>query len=130
MTPTTVITAADLVTQVRALAAADPDAVTPTTLEHPHGNRYVVRGDDGRWQGSRLIGRALLALGADPDRLAEHDAHTTSAATTVMAFAHFGAWGQDLLWLNVVQRHEDKGQPWQRAVELADLRIPGTRGRA
>lgn len=126
MTSTTVITAADLVAELRALAAADPDAVTPTLFDHPHGSRYVVRGGDGHWQGSRLIGRALLALGADADQLAEHDAHTVSAAATVMAFVHHGAWGRDLVWLNIVQHHEGYGQPWGRAIELADLRIRAT----
>ncbi|WP_225728879.1 MULTISPECIES: hypothetical protein [unclassified Nocardia] len=122
------ITATALVSRVRDIVAAAPEATTPTSTEHPHGDRYVVRDADGRWQGSRLIGRALLELGADPDRLAEHDAYALSAASTVMNFVLFGVWGQDLLWLNVVQSHEGKGHRWSDAVAFADLRIRGVIG--
>ncbi|WP_067844500.1 hypothetical protein [Nocardia lijiangensis] len=122
------ITATALVTKVRELAAVTPDAVTPTSSEHPHGDRYVIRDADGRWQGSRLIGRALLDLGADPDALAEHDAHALSAASTVMHFVCFGVWGQDLLWLNVVQSYEGRGRAWSDAILIADMRIHGVLG--
>ncbi|MGW4769913.1 hypothetical protein ACWEO2_17935 [Nocardia sp. NPDC004278] len=124
----TVITATALVEKVRELVAATPDATTPTAAEHPHGDRYVVRDADGHWQGSRLIGRALLDLGADPELLAEHDAYALSAAATVMHFVRFGMWGQDLLWLNIVQSHEGKGRRWRDALDVADLRIRGVAG--
>ncbi|GAA5087209.1 hypothetical protein [Nocardia iowensis] len=124
----TAITATALVGKVRELVTANPDAITPTATNHPHGNRYVVRATDGRWRGSRLIGRALLELGADPDALAEHDAGALSAASTVMHFVRFGVWGQELLWLNIVQSEEGKGHPWQWALTFADLRIKGVTG--
>jgi len=125
---TAVITATALVTRVRELVAASPEATTPTVGEHPHGDRYVVRDAAGRWRGSRLIGRALLDLGADPDLLAEHDAYALSAASTVMCFVGLGVWGQDLLWLNVVQAQEGRGRCWAEAVGFADLRIPTVHG--
>ncbi|MEU2030760.1 hypothetical protein [Nocardia amamiensis] len=128
MSTTAIITAADLVAKIRELVAAVPDATTPTLAEHPQGDRYVVRDEDGTWRGSRLIGRALLALGADPEQLAEHDAGNLSAATTVLSFVSYSSWGQDLLWLNVIQRHEGRGMTWERAVALADLRIPAAAG--
>ncbi|WP_280455539.1 hypothetical protein [Nocardia brasiliensis] len=124
----TPITATSLVCKVRELAAASPDTITPTTHRHPHGNRYVVRDSDGRWKGSRLLGRALLELGADPDSLAEHDAHGHSAATTLLHFVRLGVRGQEMLWLNLVQNQEAKGYPWQRAITCADLRIKGVIG--
>ncbi|MET7771416.1 hypothetical protein [Nocardia sp. NPDC005366] len=121
----TVITATALVNRVRALATATPEGTTPTGSEHPHGDRYVIRDDQGRWRGSRLLGRALLDLGADPDALAEHDAYALSAASTVMCFVGLGLWAQELLWLNVVQVQEGRGRCWCDAVAYADLRIPG-----
>ncbi|MGV9611376.1 hypothetical protein [Nocardia xishanensis] len=117
------ITATALVTKVRELAAVTPDAVTPTGADHPLGDRYVIRDGEGNWQGSRLIGRALLELGADADALAEHDACALSAASTVLHFVCFGVWGQDLLWLNVVQSYEGRGRAWSDAVLIADMRI-------
>ncbi|MFG1796735.1 hypothetical protein [Nocardia sp. NPDC049149] len=125
---TTTITATALVGKVRELVTATPEATTPNLTDHPHGNRYVVRDTDGQWRGSRLIGRALLELGADPDALAEHDARALSAASTVMHFVRFGVWGQDLLWLNIVQTQESNGHPWQWAITVADLRIKGVVG--
>ncbi|MFI6045333.1 hypothetical protein ACIA8C_27135 [Nocardia sp. NPDC051321] len=122
------ITATALVSKVRELVMTTPDAITPTARNHPQGNRYVVRDADGGWQGSRLIGRALLDLGADPDALAEHDAFALSAASTVMHFVRFDIWGQDLLWLNIVQSQESKVHPWQWAMTFADLRIKGVIG--
>ncbi|WP_054812214.1 hypothetical protein [Nocardia arizonensis] len=124
----TVITAADLVHRVRELANASPQATTPTAGEHPHGDRYVIRDDTGGWRGSRLLGRALLDLGAHPDQLAEHDAYALSAASTVLHFVGLGVWAQDLLWLNVVQVQEGRGRCWCDAVAFADLRIPGIGG--
>ena len=117
-------TAADVVAQVRALAAERPDYVYPGA-DNPRGCSYVD--DDlgsGKGQGC-LIGQALQRLGVPRDWLREHGDWSpgdNGGVTASVLLSHLEV-AEDYTasrFLNTVQMHQDGGEPWRLAVEAAE----------
>lgn len=117
----------DLMREVRALAAQDPDHVD----EGERRDAWPVKGTltwNVNWRvdnkGQRIpdsgciIGRAVERMGFHPaDHLRDADAHS-------LLYAVFGAeevYPSDLAWLMEVQGWQDEGYSWAEAVRRADM---------
>lgn len=138
MTPTV----ADIVDKVREIAAAQPDYVYRPQPDYVYRQGatiptcvYVEPDDDGNLRGSCLIGRALVALGIDTKRLAERDNSGDIAIGWLLSELVFAGevvrwWVDDVeppwhrnpkvMWLRLVQNHQDGQRTWGDAVALAD----------
>lgn len=118
-------TAADVVAQVRALAAANPDYVYPGALDGGECSYVYDRLGSGTGQGC-LIGQALQALGVEREWLRDHgdDAISMpnagpSSASQVLRSLGVADDGDSYEFLDDVQARQDGGERWGGAALLA-----------
>ncbi|MFC9514593.1 hypothetical protein ACFTSD_02575 [Nocardiaceae bacterium NPDC056970] len=113
-----------LVSAVRAKAAADPDRIyTPVPDPDIEDTNclYVERDDEtGELCGSCLVGHGFLDIGV-PAKFLERDVIGIGELLTE-------AWGFDrkdkrALWLEEVQNAQDTGTPWGAAIDKADSEV-------
>lgn len=111
---------ADIAAKVRELAAENPEHV----YVFPSGTACynVWEDEDGELVGSCIVGKALVALGIDPELFIERDVQATSVHNTLRAFEADIDWvyGPDAEWLQNVQAFQDQQLPWGKAIEEAD----------
>lgn len=114
-----------LVAEVRRLAAERPDFVyeKQTTDEWASGVCLYVHQDEqqGLVAGC-LIGHALANLGVPLESLREFDRSGDDTSADAL-LPKFGVSGTVTLWAMHAQLEQDEGQPWGRAVKLADEQV-------
>ena len=106
------LTAELLVAEVRRLAAENPDATyfrNASTCSYLHG---TAAGGVGC-----IIGQAILAIDPDlRDFLRQVDGESISAISKRLGLSY----GPEIQWLSRVQFKQDCGNPWGKAVSLAN----------
>lgn len=112
---------ADIEAKVRELAAENPEHV----YAFPAGSMAcynVWEDEDGELVGSCIVGKAIVALGIDPELFIERDVQATSVHNTLRAFeAELDMiYGPEAEWLQNVQAFQDQQIPWAGAVAEAD----------
>lgn len=115
-----------LVAEVRRLAAERPDFVyekQATDEWWASGACLYVHQDEhqGLVAGC-LIGHALANLGVPLELLSEFDRSGDDTSADAL-LPKFGVSGTVTLWAMQAQLEQDEGQPWGRAVELADGQV-------
>lgn len=115
-------TVADVVNQVRNLAAGSPEYVY-WAPEEPAANGMpgcsYVNGVGGK---GCIVGQALTNLGVTKDELAKHEG--TRAGVVVPYLLGVEEGTQKLAWLDAVQARQDDGCEWAEAVAHADAHYP------
>ena len=116
-------TVADVIEQVRALAAERPEFVyrSTSTDDGDHPSCSYVTGADG--QGC-IIGQALMRLGVEEERLADlEDSIPGGMGADTLLFRLLGrGYAEGEMWISAVQASQDTGIPWGKAVKIADER--------
>ena len=118
-------TAAELIQEVRKIAAERPDFVYGKQgLISPDTCSYFGR-DVGDESGSPcIIGQALKNLGVDTSLLkqAEDECDDNMGIASALDVKHIelAYTDREALWLSHVQRKQDNGETWAEAVESAD----------
>ena len=117
----------DVIREVRALAAEQPDFVYSAQPEragydHQPECSYLgaVQGEEGGK--ACIVGQALARLGVSRDDLLAVEGRGASAAILEQLGErqYRGIWSEQEQWLNMVQSHQDYGDTWSGAVESAD----------
>lgn len=118
-TTATAATAADIILQMRVLAAA-----TPEYRYRPRGIDCVnvELDDDGVWVGSCLVGKACVAAGIPAVTIAIRARGYPSDG--LLAMLRIAADIDQSAWIWRAQRVQDEGGTWGRAIELADTLVP------
>ncbi|KZM70961.1 hypothetical protein [Nocardia terpenica] len=118
---TLTVTGDDLITKVRETAAAAPAFV------YKHSECVNVERDStGTLAGSCLIGKAVVALGIDPQAI--FDRHNGDDAVTLMVTLGICHTRSEAAWLDRAQYEQDNGLGWGLAVKSADLFCPEIAG--
>lgn len=112
-----IITSAQVVAEVRSLAAESPRFVYMTPDDGAGAAcKYVQYDDEGNLAGC-IVGQALLRLGLPAAEVQEYEGNP--ASTVVYRLA--SSTDEDLAWLDHVQEHQDSKNPWGESVEYADV---------
>jgi hypothetical protein len=114
-------TVKQLAAAVRKAALANPKYVYSIAVDG-YKNSCAYFKEDGT--PGCIVGHGLAALGISKD-LVEDGVNTidSDAILKYLGLAR-GETTYDSLWLSLVQNNQDSGQPWLKAVEIADINTP------
>lgn len=117
-------TATELIQEVRKIAAERPDFIYSNQGVDTDLCSYFGRAVGDESGSPCIIGQALKNLGVNTSRLKQaeddYDDGTNIAAALDEQFIDLTYTVQEARWLDKAQSAQDFGNPWAKAVEVAD----------
>ena len=110
----------DLVSEIRKVAAAEPNLNYREV--YGAGCDYVRKSEAGEYHACCLVGQAFVNLGIDPARL-DIDKEFTHPSILDLVSEDIEDCSDDFNWVADAQVEQDAGVTWAKSIERADANL-------